>query len=47
MVVVGGATLNLLGIVRRSTSDLDMIVPAHRDETGELQHGLCGPPRRR
>lgn len=37
VVVVGGATLNLLGIVRRATSDVDVIARAYRDEGGELR----------
>ncbi len=37
VVVVGGATLNLLGIVRRATSDVDVIARAYRDEAGELR----------
>lgn len=37
IVVVGGATMNLLGFVRRSTSDVDVIARAHRDELGELR----------
>lgn len=36
IVVVGGATLNLLGIVRRSTRDVDVIARAFRDEEGTL-----------
>lgn len=35
IIVVGGATMNLLGIVRRSTADVDVIARAHRDATGE------------
>ena len=35
IVVVGGATMNLLGIVRRSTGDVDVIARAHRDATGD------------
>jgi hypothetical protein len=37
IVVVGGAAMNLLGLVRRSTSDVDVIARAVRDERGELQ----------
>lgn len=37
VVVVGGATMNLLGIVHRSTSDVDVIARAERDAQGELQ----------
>jgi len=37
IVVVGGATMNLLGIIRRTTSDIDVIARAHRDETGALR----------
>lgn len=36
IVVTGGATLNLLGIVDRATSDVDVIAQASRDETGML-----------
>src|SRR5262245_1353700 len=36
IVVVGGAALNLLGIVRRTTSDVDVIACAYRDESGAL-----------
>lgn len=36
IVVVGGATMNLLGIVRRSTRDVDVIARAYRDEEGRL-----------
>jgi len=35
IVVVGGATMNLLGIVRRSTSDVDVIARAYRDARGD------------
>jgi hypothetical protein len=37
IVVVGGATLNLLGIVRRGTSDVDVIARAFRDVKGGLR----------
>lgn len=37
VVVVGGATLNLLGIVRRSTSDVDVIARAFVDSSGVLR----------
>ena len=37
IVVVGGATLNLLGMVRRGTSDVDVIARASRDVKGELR----------
>lgn len=36
IVVVGGAAMNLLGIVQRTTSDVDVIARAFRDETGKL-----------
>jgi hypothetical protein len=39
IVVVGGATMNLLGIVRRSTNDVDVIARAFRDDEGSLS--LC------
>jgi hypothetical protein len=37
IVVVGGATLNLLGVVRRGTSDVDVIARAYRDEAEDLR----------
>lgn len=37
IVVVGGATLNLLGIVRRGTSDVDVIARALRTANGDLR----------
>lgn len=37
VVVVGGATLNLLGIVSRTTRDVDVIAQAYRDDTGALR----------
>lgn len=37
IVVVGGATLSLLGLVQRATSDVDVIARAFRGPTGELQ----------
>ncbi len=37
VVVVGGATLNLLGVVRRATNDVDVIARASRDATGTLR----------
>jgi hypothetical protein len=43
VVVVGGATLNLLGIVRRSTSDVDVIAQAYRDEAGQLRLAHAEP----
>lgn len=36
VVVVGGATLNLLGIVSRTTRDVDVIAQAYRDGSGTL-----------
>lgn len=43
LVVVGGATMNLLGIVRRSTSDVDVIARAYRDEHGVLYLAQAEP----
>lgn len=37
VIVVGGASLNLLGMVSRSTSDVDIVAQAHRDDEGKLQ----------
>ncbi|MFO7893927.1 MAG: hypothetical protein R6U63_09340 [Longimicrobiales bacterium] len=37
VIVTGGATLNLLGVVRRATSDVDVIARADRDEDGTVQ----------
>ena len=37
VVVVGGATLNLLGVVRRATNDVDVIARVSRDEDGALR----------
>ncbi len=37
VVVVGGATLNLLGVVRRATNDVGVIARASRDEDGALR----------
>jgi hypothetical protein len=37
VVVVGGATLNLLGLVQRATSDVDVIARAFRTSSGELR----------
>jgi len=34
VIIVGGATLNLLGIVSRSTGDVDVIALADRDAEG-------------
>ncbi len=46
VVVVGGATLNLLGIVHRSTGDVDVIAQAYRTANGDLQlaHAEPFPP---
>jgi hypothetical protein len=46
IVVVGGATLNLLGVVQRATSDVDVIARAFRTPTGELrlERALPFPP---
>lgn len=37
IVVVGGATMNLLGLVHRSTSDVDVIARAYHDGSGVLR----------
>jgi hypothetical protein len=37
IVIVGGAALNLLGIVRRTTSDVDVIARAYKDDAGALK----------
>jgi len=37
VIIVGGATLNLLGIVSRSTGDVDVIALADRDAEGRLK----------
>lgn len=46
IVVVGGATLSLLGVVQRATSDVDVIARASRAPTGELrlERALPFPP---
>jgi hypothetical protein len=44
VVVVGGATMNLLGIVRRSTNDIDVIARAFRDEQGVLRLSQAEAP---
>lgn len=43
IVVVGGATMNLLGIVRRSTNDVDVIARAFRDRGGVLRLSQAEP----
>ncbi|HLM67798.1 MAG TPA: hypothetical protein VK358_09735 [Longimicrobium sp.] len=43
MVVVGGATLNLLGIVSRTTRDVDVIAQAYRDGAGSLRLAQAEP----
>jgi Nucleotidyltransferase of unknown function (DUF6036) len=43
IVVVGGATLNLLGIVRRTTRDVDVIARAYRDADGRLRLAQAEP----
>lgn len=43
MVIVGGATMNLLGFVRRSTSDVDVIARAFRDRDGSLRLSRAEP----
>jgi hypothetical protein len=43
VVVVGGATLNLLGIVRRTTNDVDVIARAFRDAEGALRLSQAEP----
>lgn len=37
VVITGGATLSLLGVVARTTSDVDVIARAYRDEKGTLR----------
>ena len=37
VIVVGGATLNILGIISRSTTDVDVIALAHRSEDGTIR----------
>jgi len=37
VIIVGGAALNLLGIVSRSTGDVDVIALADRDAEGRLK----------
>lgn len=37
IVVTGGATLNLLGIVQRTTGDVDVIARARQDENGSVR----------
>lgn len=41
--VVGGATMNLLGFVRRTTSDVDVIARAYRDQDGTLRLSPAEP----
>lgn len=43
VVVVGGATLNLLGIVHRTTRDVDVIAQAYRDDSGALRLAHAEP----
>lgn len=43
IVVVGGATLNLLGIVHRTTRDVDVIARAYRDNEGALHLANAEP----
>lgn len=43
VVVVGGATLNLLGIVSRTTHDVDVIAQACRDDAGMLRLAHAEP----
>jgi hypothetical protein len=43
IVVVGGATLNLLGMVRRTTNDVDVIARAYRDAEGALRLSRAEP----
>lgn len=43
VVVVGGATLNLLGIIRRTTRDVDVIAQAYRDAGGRLRLAHAEP----
>jgi hypothetical protein len=41
LVVVGGASLNLLGLIARTTADIDVIATAVTDESGAI--GLAEP----
>lgn len=43
VVVVGGATMNLLGIVRRSTTDVDVIAQARRAPDGSVRLARAEP----
>ncbi|HEV3051855.1 MAG TPA: hypothetical protein VGX50_16225 [Longimicrobium sp.] len=43
VVVVGGATLNLLGIVARTTRDVDVIARAYREAGGKLRLANAEP----
>jgi hypothetical protein len=43
VVVTGGATLNLLGVVRRATGDVDVIARAERDHAGALSLRAAEP----
>lgn len=43
VVVVGGATLNILGMVARTTQDVDVIAQAYRDESGSLKLAHADP----
>jgi len=43
VVVVGGATMNLLGIVQRSTSDVDVIARAFTNSEGVLRLSQAEP----
>ncbi|HEY0151136.1 MAG TPA: hypothetical protein VGB92_04000 [Longimicrobium sp.] len=43
IIVVGGATLNLLGVVHRSTRDVDVIARAHRGPDGEFSLARAEP----
>lgn len=43
IIVVGGATLNLLGIVQRTTRDVDVIARVVRDEAGDLRLANAEP----
>jgi hypothetical protein len=43
VVIVGGATMNLLGIARRSTNDVDVIARAFRDQEGVLHLSQAEP----
>ena len=43
VVVVGGATLNLIGVVERTTRDVDVIALVHRDAAGAAHLARAEP----